>query len=47
MGSQWISGFAFQLTLFFREHSGSVEECLTLNRGAAGSSLTGITAFCP
>ena len=34
-------------TLFFREHSGSVVECLTRDRGVAGSSLTGITALCP
>ena len=30
-----------------REHSGSVIECLTRDRGAAGSSLTGITVLCP
>ena len=29
------------------ECSGSVVECLTRDRGAAGSSLTGITALCP
>ena len=28
-----------------RERSGSVEECLTRDRGAAGSSLTGVTAL--
>ena len=28
-----------------REHSGSMVECLTRDRGAAGSSLTGITAL--
>ena len=27
--------------------SGSVVECLTRDRGAAGSRLTGITALCP
>ena len=27
------------------ERSGSVEECLTRDRGAAGSSLTGVTAL--
>ena len=27
-----------------RERSGSVVECLTRDRGAAGSSLTGVTA---
>ena len=30
-----------------RERSGSVIECLTRDRGAAGSSLTGITVLCP
>ena len=30
-----------------RERSGSVVECLTPDRGAAGSSLTGATALCP
>ena len=30
-----------------REGSGSVVECLTGDRGATGSSLTGITALCP
>ena len=29
------------------ESSGSVVECLTRDRGPAGSSLTGITASCP
>ena len=29
------------------EHSGSVVECLTRDRGAAGSSLTGVTVLCP
>ena len=28
-----------------REHSGSVVECLTRDRGAEGSSLTGVTAL--
>ena len=32
---------------FFREHSGSLVECLTRDRGAAGSSFTGVTALCP
>ena len=27
--------------------SGSVVECLTRDRGAAGSSLTNLTALCP
>ena len=30
-----------------RERSGSVVECLTRDRGAAGSSLIGVTALCP
>ena len=29
------------------EHSGSVEECLTGDQGAAGWRLVGVTAFCP
>ena len=29
------------------EHNGSVVECLTRDRGAACSSLTGVTALCP
>ena len=28
------------------EHSGSVVECLTQDRGAMGSSLTGVTVLC-
>ena len=34
-------------TILVREPSGSVVECLTQDRGAAGSSLTGVTALCP
>ena len=30
-----------------REHSGSVVEHLTRDRGAPGSSLTGVTILCP
>ena len=33
--------------LIFRERSGSVVECLIGDRGAAGSSLTGVTALYP
>ena len=51
-------GFLFFFYLFFfilalslqiinRERSGSVVECLTRDRRAAGSSLTGVTALCP
>ena len=29
------------------ERSGSLVECLTRDRGASGSSLTGVTALCP
>ena len=29
------------------ERSGSVVECLTRDRGALGSNLTGVGAFCP
>ena len=39
------------LTIMFqlaqRERSGSVVECLTRDRGVAGSSLTSVTALCP
>ena len=34
-------------TILYRERSGSVVECLTQDRGAAGSSFTGVTALCP
>ena len=41
-----------QLTLVWicnliKEHGGSVVECLTRDRGVAGSRLTGGTALCP
>ena len=32
-------------TYQYGERSGSVEECLTRDRGAAGSSLTGVTVL--
>ena len=32
---------------YHMERSGSVIECLTRDRGAAGSSLTVVTALCP
>ena len=35
------------ICIFDRERSGSVVECLTRDRRAAGSSLTGVTALCP
>ena len=31
----------------YREHSGSVVECLTQDRGAKGSNLTSVTVLCP
>ena len=31
----------------YREHSGSVAECLIQDQGAAGSSLTGVIVLCP
>ena len=31
----------------YREHSGSVVECLTRDPEAVGSNLTGVTALCP
>ena len=37
----------FEYTQCWRECSGSVVECLTRDRRAAGSSLTGVTALCP
>ena len=42
-----LSIFEWQFYTGFREHSGSVVECLTRDRGAAGTSLTGVTALCP
>ena len=38
-----LSGTQNPMTV--RERSGSVEECLTRDRGAAGSSLTGVTVL--
>ena len=37
--------FLFGLTILTWERSGSVIECLTQDRGAAGLSLTGVTAL--
>ena len=39
--------FHVNITEFLMEHSGSVVECLTRDRGAAGSSLTGVSVLCP
>ena len=35
------------ITKLSGERSGSVVECLTRDRGAAGLSLTGVIALCP
>ena len=35
--------FLWKVSLIVRERSGSVVECLTLDRRAMGSSLTGVT----
>ena len=47
--SDFVIALRNQLTLYILtwECSGSVVECLTLDRGTAGSSLTGITVLCP
>ena len=37
-------GFMWHLKLLKKERSGSVVECLTWDRGVAGSSLTRVTA---
>ena len=39
--------FIVQIKRSNREHNGSVVECSTRDRGAAGLSLTGITVLCP
>ena len=51
---QWIQKFIWKIWktlstnyMWTRERSGSVVECLTRDRGAVGSNLTGITALCP
>ena len=46
------TGFDFEskisnIFLPIRERSGSVVECLSRDRGAAGVSLTRVTALCP
>ena len=33
--------------VYVEERGGPLVECLTLDRGAAGSSLTGYAALCP
>ena len=49
LGKKNVVIFNFQLRLLALswERSGSVIECLTRGRGAAGSSLTSVTALCP
>ena len=42
-----ILNFNSLLYIKVREHSESVVECLTRDRGAVGSSLTGVTVLCP
>ena len=43
-----LLNFVYSLLFFqYRERSGSVVECLTWDRGAAGSSLTVVTVLCP
>ena len=54
---QRVRGCFFQMIFFslsfslnnnvLGERSGSVVECFTRDRGAMGSSLTGVTALCP
>ena len=46
-GYQWESGIKTQENITHRrgERRGSVVECLTRDRGAAGLSLTGVTAL--
>ena len=48
LGKKNVVIFKFLLILLARlwERSGSVVECLTRGRGAAGSSLTSVTALC-
>ena len=43
----WVIIDNIQLHVGCRECSGSVVECLTRDRVAVGSSLTGMTALCP
>ena len=42
----WGSGSCMYVCMYV-ERSGSVVECLTRDRRAAGLSLTGVTALCP
>ena len=57
MRLKWLRGNAYKTNcrLYLKdgnrqecwEHSGSKVECLTRDRGAARSNLTGVTALCP
>ena len=42
-----LISIVIHIQAIFWERSGSVVECLTQDRRAAGSSLTGVTALCP
>ena len=43
----WYMASGFVTSLYLTKRSGSVVECLTWDREAAGSSITGVTALCP
>ena len=43
--SECVCCFNLDVLFIYRERSGSVVECLTRDRRAAGSSLTGVTAL--
>ena len=47
IGLPYFSGFPSGLKSRVWERSGSVVEYLTQDRGAVGSSLTGVTVLCP
>ena len=42
-----ITYYLLLITYHIKERSGSLVECLTRDRGAAGLSLTGVTTLCP
>ena len=41
------ANYCASMSKTYRERSGSVVECLTQDRRAVGSCLTGVTALCP
>ena len=45
---KWSFSYNFfeKLSIYNRERSGSVVECLSTDRGVVGSSLTGSTVLC-